>query len=129
MIDDHGNPIVTCVVCAKDFNGDTDQPGTWRDDCAKSGYTVCRGCHEGGAHEKWRAKAIAALRASTVAFPSEGNLAADYRVLVEYQRHDDRIKDGVCPNGCARMTGGGGQRECPVCHFTLNETTLHMPPE
>ena len=38
---------------------------------------------------------------------------------------DDRIKDGVCPNGCARMTQvAAGDFECPVCHFTLSQRTL-----
>lgn len=120
---------LTCVVCEASFPPGTDDTGTWRDDCAKSGYTVCRDCHTGGDHEKWRTKAIEALRSSPTAFISLGNLALDYAELCRYQKSDERIEDGICPNGCARMHDAGHTATCPSCGFTLNRVTLHVTPE
>lgn len=119
-----------CVVCEVEHLRGTDQIGFWMPtDNPETHYPVCLGCVNSERHEQWRAKAISTVRNSGIAFISKGNLADDYRETLSFQKHDDRIKDGVCPNGCARMVQIEGRDfECPVCHFVLHQRTLHMPP-
>lgn len=107
-----------CAVCEGDFLMGDKTVVSFGSEDVRTRYPVCRVCHESGKHEVWREKAIAELRAATVSFVSEGNLAEDYRELLSWQKHDERLSDGVCPNGCARMVKiDRCNSECPVCHF------------
>lgn len=110
-----------CVVC----NCSEGEMGTFGNDDPKTRYTVCRKCHESGAHKKWAEKAIKDLQESPVVMVSVGNLAEDIKELRVYQKHHSRIQDGVCPNGCARLAEvDSNNSECPICHFSYYHTTL-----
>lgn len=113
-------PQRVCSVC----QGGADL-GSVGDDDPVTRYPVCRECYESGRHERWRLAAIAEIRGSNVGFESRGNLADDLRELRAYRKHDARIEDGVCPNGCALMVWHDERHaECPVCHFALVQTRL-----
>lgn len=101
-----------CAICSAETEHN------FGDDDPKTRYPVCQECHESGRHDRWQHQAILRLRMAQVIFPSEGNLANDFAKLQRWEKHDSRIKDGVCPNGCARLENN----ECPVCHFTYHVT-------
>lgn len=112
-------PFLACPVCNESFEQGDPDLGCFEEEGAGD-YLCCTTCAESGRHERWRAMAIEALQSSGVAFASKGNLAADYRTLVDYQKHSARLADGVCPNGCARLVNNN----CPVCGFTYQTTSL-----
>jgi hypothetical protein len=57
---------------------------------------------------------------SSVAFVSTGNAEEDRKIAEEYEVHDRRIAEGVCPNGCGPMNRtdkDGFDAQCPKCYF------------
>ena len=81
----------------------------------------CRGCYEGAGFKVWVEASIELLKESPIAFVSSGNLAEDRKTVENYAKHESRIQDGICPNGCAQMVraeaGDDHNAECPVCKF------------
>lgn len=86
---------------------------------------ACRECYKDGGDDtkfaKWFLKALDSIRSAEVAFISSGNVAKDLRTLEDYRKHDSRIKDGICPNGCAQMVrqypDSAHYAKCPTCNF------------
>ena len=98
-------------------------------DATQNAIRVCRTCVESGA----AAMKMDGLVLRMDSIPDDGvamEIADDttYDQIVEqlelHHTHSARIKDGVCPNGCARMTKSGNVSDCPVCGFQLIEQTL-----
>lgn len=111
-------PCVCCEVITTGHFGQHDKP-------AVTFIPVCENCYFDPINEnnetkfsKWLAETIKILQESRVAFKSNGNLAEDRKTLEAFLKHDARIEDGVCPNGCARMNQvEPGHQNCPVCDF------------
>lgn len=112
--------IRVCSVCQG-----CEDLGSVGDDDPVTRFPVCRTCHESGRYERWRLAAIAEIRGSNLGFVSNGNLADDLRQVRAYLKHDSRIEDGVCPNGCALMVWDDERHaNCPVCHFAFVKSSL-----
>ena len=57
---------------------------------------------------------------SNIAFVSTGDPAEDRKIAEEYDLHDRRIAEGMCPNGCGPMNRtdpDGYSAQCPKCFF------------
>lgn len=94
-------------------------------------------CESCGAAEKfipWCEMAIKVLDECQIGFESRSNLADDYKEAKRCMLVEERMKDGVCPNGCARMVryedGDDHTRTCPVCKFVgWQNTQIDFPYE
>lgn len=106
-------PERVCVVCQGLAEG------TFGGDDEKSRYPVCGKCMETGAHDRWRERTSQIWRESGVAIESSGNYADDVKEILAYLKHNSRIADGVCPNGCALMVRDDDHNaHCPSCSFS-----------
>ena len=57
---------------------------------------------------------------SRIAIVSSGDPEKDQRDIENFQRGNDRIEQGLCPNGCGGMVEiDSHNAECPRCHFGL----------
>ncbi len=64
-----------------------------------------------------------------IAIESSGDPEKDREIIEAFIKHRERMEDGVCPNGCARLVRiDDHTRECPVCHFHGWQNTP-LPPE
>lgn len=105
---------LACAVCDEPF----EEADLNLSDEGLGSYPCCDTCLTTGRHDRWREQAIAALTGCQIVFVSKGNLADDYRTLCIWQRHSSRLDDGICPNGCARLTETNEtSASCPVCGF------------
>lgn len=112
------NGAKPCVVCG--IMRAAENMGYWCDE-GYAPYPVCRFCHETGPHEAWRRVAIEEVKASNLGLMiREGwNLAEHIKEIRAFKKHDSRIEDGICPNGCARMIQDDTHNvHCPVCRFS-----------
>lgn len=91
-----------------------------------SSMPVCEACYDSGRFEAWVVNGLKEIRESLVGFESSGNLAKDLETLRSYKKHNSRIEDGVCPNGCALMIIDGNVHTCPSCHFQLVKSNLNI---
>lgn len=107
----------SCAVCGTPSDGLAGFEGWTKD----QEIPCCQACGESDAFRKWVGDTIAFLRAGPIACVSQGNLLKDRRELESAIKSDERLADGICPNGCARMIryekGDDHTQTCPVCKF------------
>ena len=53
-------------------------------------------------------------------FPSSGDPEQDAETAKQIRRHDARLSEGICPNGCQSplVNDSDTERHCPDCGFT-----------
>lgn len=53
-------------------------------------------------------------------FPSSGDPEEDERIAASYRRHEARLSEGMCPNGCPPplVIDSETERHRPDCGFT-----------
>jgi len=59
---------------------------------------------------------------SNIAILSTGDAEEDKRQLEQAVIHDQRMNQGICPNGCAELVWSdeGYRGNCPKCNFMLS---------
>lgn len=91
-----------------------------------SAIPICKACWDSGRYQKWWNAALKEVQECPIIMPScdyTGNLAIDLQIVRANMMHDERIKDGICPNGCGQMNpykGSNQDGECPSCGFVLH---------
>lgn len=117
-----------CVACGELCNG-----GWQLDGQPESALPVCPACYAHGADDskfaKWWNESVALIEAWPRQAVTSGNLAEDRRRVELDMKQEERIRDGVCPNGCARLERIDSHSvQCPACKFVLNSNVpINLP--
>lgn len=63
---------------------------------------------------------------SNVGFVSTGDAVKDQEIANQFHKHDRRIAEGMCSNGCGPMNRtdtDGYDAQCPKCYFCAGGNT------
>lgn len=109
-----------CIVCKGPSNG-----GRFRTpdiDPEQQDIPCCRACNDSGKLKQWWNDTVQEIRELVQGHAFEksfftGNPLVDVINLRDWKKGYERIKDGVCPNGCARLRVLRHGVLCPVCQF------------
>lgn len=109
---------VSCLLCNAE-----EAPNIWHQPHYEP-VAVCDTCKDGGAFDRW----LDPFRRAKVSIQISGHLAKDRKELMDYEKHESRIEDGICPNGCARLNikDDGSVYECPACGYIQINTKISM---
>lgn len=117
-----------CISCGK-----PNEKGMRICDNAPGGLNripCCRECNDSGKFKEWWEKTVEEIKTlmGDTAFEASVftlNPLVDVLMLRRHKLQDQRLEDGVCPNGCSLLTDlGGGDWECPLCHFVQHYRKL-----